>query len=509
MTTQRQYIAIDLKSFYASVECVERGLDPLDTHLVVADSSRTSKTICLAVSPSLKAQGVGGRPRLFEVVQKVKEINQQRIKNAPYGFQGMSIVESELQNHPEIGLDYIIASPRMALYLDYSTRIFKIFLKYIAPDDINVYSIDEVFIDATSYLKNYKLSALELTSKIVQEIFLETGITATAGIGTNLYLAKIAMDIVAKHAKADKNGLRIAAIDEISYRKLLWDHKPITDFWRVGRGYATRLAEQNMFTMGDIALCSLGTDDNYYNKDLLFKMFGVNAELLIDHAWGYETTTISDIKKVRPERKSLGEGQVLQCPYDYQKACIVIREMAEQLALNLTEKKLICKKLVLTVGYDSDNLKNQKLRPHCTGEIVIDGYGRRIPKSAHGTQELEVPSASLNEISKAALKLFDRIINHHLLIRRINLTAIELQKESMFLKPNFSEGVQLDLFASIDESLKRKESLKESLKREQKLQKAILNIKHKYGKNALLKATSLQDGATSIQRNAQIGGHKA
>ena len=508
MHSQKQYIAIDLKSFYASVECVERGLDPLDTHLVVADASRTTKTICLAVSPSLKALGISGRARLFEVVKAVKNLNQYRSHQGSLRLNQTSIVDSILKIHPEYAIDYIIAPPRMALYLDYSSRIYKIYLKYIAPEDIVIYSIDEVFIDATTYLKNYKIKAWDLASKILNEILKKTGITATAGIGTNLYLAKIAMDIVAKHTKADRNGLRLAALDEYSYRKYLWDYQPITDFWRVGKGYAKRLATENIFTMGDIARCSLGKEHDYYNQALLYKIFGVNAELLIDHAWGYESTTIADIKAIRPERKSLSEGQVLHCPYTYIQTKIILQEMSEQLALNLTKKHLLSEKLVLTIGYDSDNLKKTHLKQKYQGEIVIDNYGRQVPKSAHGTKSMPKANNSQNIIREYTLKLFDDIINKNLLIRRINLTAIMLKKESLS-ENKTQEPRQLDLFADFEEIQLPKTSPTLDLKKEHKLQEAMLKLKHKYGNNVIFKAVDLQEEATAIQRNSQIGGHKA
>lgn len=508
MHSDKQYIAIDLKSFYASVECVERGLDPLDTHLVVADASRTAKTICLAVSPSLKALGISSRARLFEVVQSIKSLNYARSNNGTCKFKQASIVDSTLRLHPEYAIDYIIAPPRMALYLDYSTKIYNIYLKYIAPEDIVIYSIDEVFIDATAYLKINKIKALDLASKILNEILRNTGITATAGIGTNLYLAKIAMDIVAKHAKADTNGLRLAFLDEYSYRKYLWDYQPITDFWRVGKGYAKRLASENIHTMGDIAKCSLGKENDYYNQALLYKLFGINAELLIDHAWGYETVTIADIKAIRHERKSLSEGQVLSYPYTYLQTKIILQEMAERLALDLTKKHLLSGKLVLTVGYDSDNLKKTQLKTKYKGEIITDNYGRKIPKSAHGTKAMNKANNSQHLIRSYALKLFDEIINKDLLIRRINLTAIMLT-EATSLDKELKEPRQLDLFADFEDNNQKKQSSETDLKKERKLHEALLKLKHKYGNNAVFKASDLQEGATAIQRNFQIGGHKA
>ena len=507
MHSDKQYIAIDLKSFYASVECVERGLDPLDTHLVVADASRTAKTICLAVSPSLKALGISGRARLFEVVQAIKNLNYERSHKGSLRFKQTSIVDSTLKQHPEYAVDYIIAPPRMALYLDYSTRIYNIYLKYIAPEDIVIYSIDEVFIDATAYLKINKIKALDLASKILSEILKNTGITATAGIGTNLYLAKIAMDIVAKHAKANNNGLRLACLDEYNYRKYLWDYQPITDFWRVGKGYARRLAAENIYTMGDIARCSLGKETDYYNQALLYRLFGINAELLIDHAWGYESVTIADIKAIRHERKSLSEGQVLSYPYTYSQTKLILQEMAERLALNLTKRHLLSAKLVLTVGYDSDNLKKPYLKTKYQGEIVTDNYGRRVPKSAHGTQAMAKANNSQHLIRSYTLKLFNDIINKDLLIRRINLTAIMLTETSF--RDEAKEPRQLDLFADFEESNATKPPAEIDFKKERRLQEALLKLKHKYGNNAVFKASDLQEGATAIQRNSQIGGHKS
>ncbi len=508
MSCNRQYLAIDLKSFFASVECVERGLDPLDTNLVVADASRTTKTICLAVTPSLKKYGIKGRPRLFEVVKSVREINRKKAQSLGEPFWAMSVSSRELKENPHFGLDYIIAPPRMSLYMDYSSRIYQIYLKYFAKEDINIYSIDEVFIDATEYLKSYNLNAQELLIKIIHDVLKTTGITATAGIGTNLYLAKIAMDIVAKHKNADVNGVRLASLDELSYRKLLWDHKPISDFWRVGKGYQNRLESVNLHTMGDIARCSLGKKGDYYSSDLLYKLFGINAELLIDHAWGYEPTTISDIQKIKPERKSLGEGQVLHYPYDYQKSKIIIREMAEKVALNLTAKGYFCKKVVLTVGYDIENYKDPKLRKYCKNqEIIVDSYGRFIPKSAHGTINLKFSTSSVKMITEASLELFDKIINPHLLTRRINICACQLSQEGEF--DDISEPTQLDLFSSIDGTNEIRHLEKETLKREQKLQHAMLKIKGKYGNNAVLKGTDFEDGATTRERNEQIGGHSA
>ena len=507
MEEQRSYIAIDLKSFYASVECVERGLDPLATHLVVADPSRTEKTICLAVSPSLKAYGIPGRARLFEVVERVKQVNRERRGKAPGGvLTGSSWSAPELAGHPELSLSYITAPPRMAFYLEYSTRVYRVYLKYIAPEDIHVYSIDEVFLDATHYLDTYRLTARELASRILRDILSSTGITATAGIGTNLYLCKIAMDIVAKHVTPDENGARIACLDEESYRRLLWSHRPLTDFWRVGPGYRKKLEENGLYTMGDIARCSLGGPGEYHNEELLYRLFGVNAELLIDHAWGWEPVTIDLIKAYRPETNSICSGQVLQRPYDFAQARIVVREMADSLALDLVEKKLITDQLTLTVGFDVENLKGRGSRGAYAGEVTVDHYGRRIPKHAHGTANLKRQTSSASLITEAVLSLYDRITDPGLLIRRLTLTANRLAQESSL------EGTvsyeQLELFADPAAESAR-EAERERLAKERSLQEAMLSIKKRYGKNALLKGTDFQEGATARARNDQIGGHKA
>lgn len=486
------YAAIDLKSFYASVECVERGLNPLTTNLVVADKSRTEKTICLAVSPSLKSYGISGRPRLFEVIQQVKKINAQRIKDAPeHKFIGQSFHNEKLSD-PVVALGYITASPRMKLYMEYSTKIYKVYLRYFAPEDIHVYSIDEVFIDLSGYLKTYEMKAKQLVSKVIQDVLKETGITAAAGIGTNLYLSKIAMDIVAKHVPADKNGVRIAYLDEMVYRRQLWNHMPITDFWRVGKGYAKKLAAYQIYTMGDVARCSVGKEKEYHNEELLYKLFGINAELLIDHAWGYEPCTIADIKVYKPEAKSIGSGQVLSSAYSSEKAKIVVLEMAEQIAFDLFEQKLVSKQFVLTIGYDRDNLQGQKY----SGEVATDRYGRKIPKHAHGTINLDTPTSSLKEITTAVSSLYDRIIDKELLIRRLTLSATKVMpKEGQVYQ-------QLDLFTDY-------EALKKEQEKERRLQKSILDIKKKYGKNAVLRGLSYEESATTRTRNGQIGGHKA
>ena len=510
MENNHIYIAIDLKSFYASVECVERQLDPMDANLVVADASRTEKTICLAVSPSLKSIGVSGRARLFEVVQKVREENALRKSKAPdHRFLGESYLARELQEHPEFSLSYIIAPPRMAYYMEYSTKIYEIYLKYIAPEDIHIYSIDEVFMDVTAYLKTYSLSARELAAKIIQDIFSQTGITATAGIGTNLYLCKIAMDIVAKHVEPDKNGVRIAQLDEMSYRVLLWDHQPITDFWRVGRGYAKKLAEHGMFTMGDVARCSIGNDYNYYNEDLLYKLFGVNAELLIDHAWGWEPITIDLIKQYRPETNSLYSGQVLQCPYDSTKAKLVVKEMTDLLVLDLVEKHLVTDQMVLTIGYDIENLTDPETAGKYKGEVTTDCYGRKVPKHAHGTTNLNEPSSSTRLIMDAVMALYDRIVDKNLLVRRITVAANHLIDEAAVRADKQDNFVQLDLFTDYEALEKQKQEEDAKMKKERALQEAVLSVKKKFGKNAILKGINLEEGATGKEMNNQIGGHRA
>ncbi|ADL04052.1 DNA methylase [Lacrimispora saccharolytica] len=504
----RTYIAIDLKSFYASVECVERGLDPLTTNLVVADASRTEKTICLAVSPSLKAYGIPGRARLFEVVQKVREVNAARLRKAPgRTFSGASFSDTELKSAPGISLDYIIAPPRMAYYIEYSTRIYNIYLKYIAPEDIHVYSIDEVFMDATDYLNTYNLSARELATRIILDVLAMTGVTATAGIGTNLYLCKIALDIQAKRIPSDQNGVQIAELDEMSYRHLLWSHRPLTDFWRVGKGYARKLEEQGLFTMGDIARCSLGKPTDYYNEDLLYKLFGIHAELLIDHAWGWEPCTIAHIKAYKPSSNSIGSGQVLQSAYTFDKAKLIVWEMTDLLVLDLVDKKLVTNQLVLTVGYDIENLTNPKIKKLYHGAITTDHYGRAVPKSAHGTANLDRQTSSAKLILNAVTELFERIVDKNLLIRRVNITANHVVDEAAVQKEDSFE--QLDLFTDYAAVQAEKEAEEAELAREKSIQKAMLEIKKKYGKNAILKGMNLEEGATTVDRNKQIGGHKA
>lgn len=500
---QRTYVAIDLKSFYASVECRERGLDPLDTNLVVADESRTDKTICLAVSPSLKSYGIPGRPRLFEVVQQVKEANIGRMYSATgHRLAGQSCFLSELNSNPALAIDYLIAPPRMAYYMQYSTRIYEIYLKYIAPEDIVVYSIDEVFMDVTDYLATYQLSARELAMKMILDVLETTGITATAGIGTNLFLCKVAMDIVAKHIPADKNGVRIAELDEMGFRRKLWSHQPLTDFWRVGRGYAKKLESHGMFTMGDVARCSVN------NEDLLYKMFGKNAELLIDHAWGWEPCTIAAIKAYRPENNSLGSGQVLHQPYTAEKARLVLREMADQLSLDLVSKRLMTNQIVVTIGYDRANLATQEQKSQYRGAITKDHYGRDVPVHAHGTQNLERYTSSSKEIVKATGELFDRIADKKLLVRRLNVVAAHVIPEDKV--PKAGDAVeQLDFFTDYAAKQAEQEKKDAELARERKRQEAMLAIKKKFGKNAILRGMNLEEGATARDRNAQIGGHKA
>ena len=492
MNAERQYIAIDLKSFYASVECVERGLDPLDTCLVVADPSRTEKTICLAVSPALKKLGISGRPRLFEVVQKVREVNRRR------GHAGKSFSQKELNAHAELAVDYLVAQPRMAHYIQYSTRIYEVYLHYIAPEDIHVYSIDEVFMDVTSYLKSYQMTAHELARKIIREVLAETGITATAGIGTNLYLSKVAMDIVAKKMPADKDGVRIAELDEMTYRHLLWEHTPLTDFWRVGRGIAARLAPYGILTMGDIARCSIE------HEDFLYQLFGVNAELLIDHAWGWEPVTMDMIKAYRPETSSISNGQVLQSPYTAAKARNVVLEMADTIALDLVDKKLLTDQLTLTIGYDTESLTDRAVRERYQGKITTNRYGKQVPAHAHGTTSMERPTSSGKMLMEKVGELYDRIVNPDLLVRRINLSANHLVHESDSRLS--SQAVQLNLF-TYSEELEKRQKLQEELAKERRRQEAVLQIKKKFGKNAILKGLNFADGATQRERNQQIGGH--
>lgn len=489
----RQYIAIDLKSFYASVECVERGLDPLDTCLVVADASRTEKTICLAVSPALKTYGTGGRPRLFEVVQKVKEANRRR------GRQGKSYSKRVLDAHPELAVDYLIALPRMAYYIEYSTRIYKVYLRYVAPEDIHVYSIDEVIMDVTSYLATYKMTAHELAIKMIRSVLSETGVTATAGIGTNMYLSKIAMDIVAKKMPADSDGVRIAELDEMSYRRQLWGHLPLTDFWRVGRGIANKLAAYGIYTMGDIARCSLK------NEALLYKLFGINAELLIDHAWGWEPVTMAMVKAYRPETTSINSGQVLQSAYTVEKARNVIIEMTDAIALELIDSRMVTDQIVLTVGYDTESLTNPLIKAKYQGKVTTDYYGRQVPVHAHGTINIEQPTSSGRILIDKVAELYDRIVNPDLLVRRLTLSINHLTNEDAVKDTQRPE--QLDLFTDYEELKRIREAEKAELSKERRRQEAILMIKKKFGKNAILKGLNFTDGATQRLRNQQIGGH--
>ena len=470
MPAERKYIAIDLKSFYASVECVERGLDPLTANLVVADESRTDKTICLAVSPSLKARGIPGRARLFEVLQKVKRS------------------------------EFIAAVPRMQLYIDYSTRIYQIYLDYVSQEDIHVYSIDEVFIDVTDYLATYRMSAHELAMTIIRDILAKTGITATAGIGTNLYLCKVAMDIVAKHVKADKDGVRIAELDERTYRETLWDYQPLTAFWRVGRGIADKLNRYGLYTMGDVARQSVE------DEDLLYSLFGVNAELLIDHAWGWEPCTISEIKAYRPVASSMSSGQVLTCPYTAEKARVVVREMADGLAMELLDKRLLTDQVVLTVGYDKDSLTDQNVREHYSGAITKDYYGRLVPKHAHGSRNLHGHTSSAMTIMEAVAALYDEIIDKKLLVRRLNVTANHIVTEE-YQRRKGREPRQLDLFERIDTDADKEREA--SLEKERRVQETVLEIKKRFGKNSILRGLNFADGATMKERNRQIGGHRA
>lgn len=497
MREEKTYVAIDLKSFYASVECVSRGLDPLTTNLVVADESRTEKTICLAVTPSLKSLGVGGRPRLFEVASRVRELNRERKRGSPGGVLGArSYNSNELKSHPTYAIDYIAAPPRMKKYMEVSSQIYGIYLKYIAPEDIHVYSVDEVFIDATSYLKTYSLTAREFASMLINDVLSTTGITATAGIGTNLYLCKVAMDIVAKKIPPDKNGVRIAALNEMSYRQMLWSHRPLTDFWRIGGGYSKKLEQNGMFTMGDIARCSIE------NEALLYRLFGVNAELLIDHAWGWEPCTIADIKAYRPENNSVSTGQVLQEPYSFEKGLLIVKEMADILSLDLVEKRLVTDQIVLTVGYDVENLSTPEKLRDFRGEIKLDYYGRSVPKPAHGSINLGCRTSSTKMIVKAAAELYKRITHRELSVRRMYVVANHVVSEELAAD---SEPLQLDIFT--DHAKLEQEN--NALLRERDMQNAVIKLKHRFGKNAVLKGMNLEDGGTAIARNKQVGGHRA
>ncbi|MBE7050546.1 MAG: DNA methylase [Ruminococcaceae bacterium] len=501
---KKTYLCIDLKSFFASVECVERGLNPMTTNLVVADISRTEKTICLAVTPSLKALGISGRARLFEVLQRVKEVNAERRKKVP----GRQLKEPSfdavaLKENPARELSYIVAPPQMARYIEYSTRIFDVYLRHVAPEDIHVYSIDEVFMDVTDYLKSSRMTAHEFAMHIIRDVLKTTGITATAGIGSNMYLAKIALDIMAKKMPADKDGVRIAELDEMSYRKELWDHRPLTDFWRVGKGYAKKLEANGLYTMGDVAEFSLIP----YGEDKLYKLFGVNAELLIDHAWGWEPCTLDDIRSYQPDNKSIGEGQVLHTPYEFDKARLIVREMVELLSLKLLEQRFVTNQLVLTIGYDIENLTDPALRRQYKGEITTDFYGRKVPKHAHGSVNLGGYTSSTMLMAAAALELFDRIVDKKLLVRRVNITANHVIIEGTVEETSGSE--QLDLFTDYAAVQEQREQEAKALKKERAIAETTLKIKKRYGKNAILKGFNFQEGATSRERNRQIGGHRA
>lgn len=498
----RIYAAIDLKSFYASVECMERNLNPLRTNLVVADNSRTEKTICLAVSPSLKAYGIPGRARLFEVIQKVKNVNNYRRRFAKNNkFIAKSFDDIELKNNKDLELDYITAPPRMSLYMKYSTRIYNTYLKYISADDIYVYSIDEIFCDLTSYLNTYKLTAKELVTRMIRDVYETTGITATAGIGTNLFLAKVAMDIVAKHTEPNSYGVRIAELDEMSFRRKLWNHRPITDFWRVGKGYSKRLEKYRIFTMGDVARCSVE------NEELLYKIFGINAELLIDHSWGWECATIESIKACKPANRSLCSGQVLHCPYNYEQTKLIIKEMSNDLVLEMIEKHFVTDMLVLTIEYDVENLKNSNYKKFCIEGTKADKYGRTVPKPAHGTYRLESKISSTRLICDGFIKLYDSIINKNLLIRKIYLTVGNLADE-VEVNNKENQYEQINLFTNYKELEEKRRIENEKIAKEKNIQKAIIEIKNKYGKNAIIKAMDLEEDATAIERNGQIGGHK-
>ena len=497
------FIAIDLKSFYASVECVARGLDPLGVNLVVADLERTEKTICLAVSPSLKAYGIPGRPRLFEVVAKVRDINAERLRKAPgRRFTAKSYTASELASDPSLELDYIVARPQMTLYMKVSQQIYGVYLKYVAPEDMHIYSVDEVFIDATKYLRLYGMNARDLTTMIIRDVLKTTGITATAGIGTNMYLAKVAMDIVAKRAKADADGVRIAELDEQSYRRLLWDHMPLTDFWRIGRGISRRLESNGMFTMGDVARMSID------NETKLYKMFGINAELLIDHAWGWEPCMISDVKSYTPSAKSVSSGQVLKEPYTFEKARIVVREMADALSLDIVSKGLVCDQIVLSVGYDTSSLSDPNVKKDYRGPVETDWYGRSVPKGAHGSYNLGLRTSSSRRIADAAVRIFDRIVDPSLLVRRMYVVANHVSPEGE-AEQTSSAPAQIELFTDYESFEKAKQKEARDDARERDMQRALLKIKDRYGKNAILRGMNFEDGATARERNAQVGGHRA
>ncbi|HJD20617.1 MAG TPA: DNA methylase [Candidatus Gemmiger faecigallinarum] len=507
-TTGRIYAAIDLKSFYASVECVERGLDPMNTNLVVADPSRTEKTICLAVSPTLKAYGIPGRARLFKVVQRVAQVNACRRRDAPgRALCGSSCFDDELKADPALAVDYIVAPPRMAHYITRSTQVYQVYLKYVAPEDIHVYSIDEVFIDLTGYLQTYGLSPRELVKRMILDVLQTTGITAAAGLGANLYLCKVAMDIGAKHVAPDADGVRIAELDERTYRRTLWTHRPLTDFWRIGPGIAKKLEDNLMFTMGDVARCSLGGKDDVHNEEMLYRLFGVNAELLIDHAWGWEPCTIADIKAYRPQSSSIGSGQVLGCATPAATARLILREMAESLALTLVDRDLVTGQLVLSIGYDRENLTDPQRRRGYHGAVDADRYGRAVPRHAHGSARLPRATSSTRQIVDAAAALFDRIADPALLVRRLNLTAANVMTREAADRADSAE--QLDLFTDYAVAEQRRAAELAAEEKEKKVQHAMLDIKKKFGKNAIVKGMDLQEGATARERNNTIGGHRA
>ena len=506
----KQYIAIDLKSFYASVECAERGLDPLDANLLVADESRTDKTICLAVSPALKAHGIPGRPRLFEAKQQIDRVNRERKQLAPdRHFSGKSIFASELNSDLSLELDYIVATPRMAYYMDYSRNIVEIYLRYVSVDDLLVYSIDEVFIDATPYLQTYQMTAHEFAMMLIRQVLKETRITATAGIGTNMYLAKIAMDVVAKKMPADKDGVRIAELDENSYREKLWCHKPLTDFWRIGHGIARKLEQNGMHTMGDVARCSVGKSNTFYNENLLYKLFGINAELLIDHAWGWEPTEIADCKAYVPESKSLSSGQVLSRPYSFEEGRVVVQEMADGLAMDLVRKGLMTDQVVLDVAYDTSNLRDPKIAAAYKGAVKSDYYGRPAPQRVHGSQKLNRYMSSSGRIMEAVCDIYDRIVDRDLTVRRFGIAVLRLLTvDEVQTAETAKEPEQLSMFRDYAAEEKAKQEDDAALEKERKMQEALLHIRDRYGKNSVIKGLNLQDGATAIERNEQVGGHR-
>ena len=510
----RRYVGIDAKSFYASVECVERHLNPLTTNLVVADESRTEKTICLAVSPALKAHGVPGRPRLFEVIQKVRDTNRTRLnegirsgaikrdqQTGRYHFSGASFDDEALKSDPSLEISYIIAPPRMRLYEEYSSRIYATYLKYVTPEDILVYSIDEVFIDVTDYLHTYGMTAHELTMTMIRDVLYNTGITATAGIGTNLYLAKVAMDIVAKKAKPDKDGVRIAELDEMKYRELLWAHRPLTDFWRIGGGISAKLESMQLFTMGDVARASL----NPFMEERLYKTFGINAELIIDHAWGWEPVTMDVIKQYRPSTTSLSSGQVLHCPYDFEKGQLIVREMTELLAQDMVRKHVVTRQVVLNIGYDRESLTGDRGRNY-SGPVALDHYGRKVPRHAHGTGNIDHYTSSARVLTDTVVEIYNRVVHKDLLIRRVNIAVCNLIPEDEI--PD-ERPVQMDMFTDYEEIDRNRRKMRAAEERERKLQRVTLAMQDKYGKNAILKGMNLVEGGTTIERNGQIGGHKA